>query len=161
MPFKYVHKFIQRQAYIRIYKGLNESHRGSLIGLKLWAIKSAHVVRAVFFCPWHFWKSFDDVLTKLQLPSLLMPAFKKWSLADFYTYWVIKPLNNALQDSHRTDAICWLQAYTSSLCLRRTVFDWNEKVTTPDTVWFQGIGGFRPVWIKLLSQGKKNGKQIF
>lgn len=101
-----------------------------------------------------FLKSFDEVLPESRLPSFLMPAFKKWSLAGSRTYWVIKPLNNALRDSHRADAICWLHKRPLSV-LHHNVFDWNEKGSTPDAVWLQGIGGWRPIWIQFLSVGER------
>lgn len=46
---------------------------------------------------------------------------------------------------------------TSGLCLFYAVmfFDCNEKGSTPDAVWLQGIGGWRPVWIKFLSVGER------
>lgn len=93
-------------------------------------------------------KSFDDV----RLPSILMRAFKKWSLAGSHTYWVIKPLNNVLRGSHMLFVDC-----TSGLCLFYAVvlFDCHEKRSTPDAVWLQGIGGWRPVWIKFLSVGER------
>lgn len=90
-----------------------------------------------------FPKSFDDVLLASKLASVSMLGSLKWSFADSNTYWVIKPFNNVLQEGNYADFICWLQAYTNSLCvLYMIMFSTGTKRIwlLTITIWLTSMG---------------------